>query len=60
MDKSFWAILKYLKLVPTRPSTTTIVAFLVGCLLLFIAVELALRQIRREEEEHEGKKKGIK
>jgi len=47
MDESFWPILKYFKLVPTPPTLGDIVVFVIGCLLLFIAVEISLHPRRR-------------
>lgn len=50
MDESFWAILKYFKLVSTPPSTGMLIVFIIGCLLLFAAVEISLHPHHRDRD----------
>ena len=50
MDESFGAILKYFKLTYYQPSLGSIIVFILGCILLFIAIMLSLR------EQHEKRK----
>ena len=56
MDESFWAILKYFKLVGTLPGTGMLIVFIIGCLLLFAAVEISLHPRHRDRDKKIKKK----